>query len=555
MTHLADAAPGTAAQDSPRAPGAGAGTAETGARTGSGIPLPIVADASHVRPGLEERLGAPGEFPFTRGVRSHMYRGRPWTVRQLAGFGTGTDTNARYRALLAGGATGVNGVFDYPSLRAFDSDDERAMADVGRGGVAVDVRDDFDDLFAGIALDEVSVSLVSSQPVGAVPHLAMFLRSAERRGFDPGALSGTSQNDFLMETAITIGPGVLPPADSFRLSCDVVEHALAHLPRWNPISVSGYNYREAGADAQLELGLSLAHGQAVARELLGRGLEPGAFLPRITFFFDAHNDFFEEIAKYRAARRMWATWVRDELGVTDPAAQRLRFHVQTSGVTNVARHVHVNIARSMVQALGAVLGGTQSLHVNGFDEAFSVPTEAAALTALRSQLVLLHENGVAKTADPLGGSYLVEYLTDEMEERTQTLVDQIDRQGGIVAATDSGWVHGELARTAFQTQQDIDGGRQRVVGLNVAADGPEEDVEVFVLPPGTLERQRRRLEDARARRDDRETAAALEAVQDACGSGDNVMGPVLAAIDADATVGEVGQAFRTAFGTWEYPLW
>jgi methylmalonyl-CoA mutase N-terminal domain/subunit len=261
-----------------------------------------------------------------------------------------------------------------------------------------------------------------------------------------------------METAITIGPDCLAPADSFRLSCDVVGHALVHLPRWNPISISGYNYREAGADAQLELALALAHGQAVARELLRRGLQPVDFLPRITFFFDAHNDLFEEIAKYRAARRMWATWVRDELGVDDPTGQRLRFHVQTSGVTNVARHAHVNIARSMVQALGAVLGGTQSLHVNGFDEALSVPTEAAAMTALRSQLVLLHENGVGRTADPLGGSYLVEYLTDEMEERTAALVGRIDGQGGIVAATDTGWVHGELARTALQTQQDIDRG-------------------------------------------------------------------------------------------------
>ncbi len=529
-------------------------TAE-GPTTSSGIPLPVVADASHVRPGLDERLGVPGGFPFTRGVREEMYRGRPWTVRQLAGFGTGADTNARYRQLLASGATGVNGVFDYPSLRAYDSDDEQAMADVGRGGVAVDVADDFDDLLAGIPLDEVSVSLVSSQPVGAVPHLAMFLRSAQARGFDPATLAGTSQNDFLMETAITIGPGVLSPADSFRLSCDLVEHALVHLPRWNPISISGYNYREAGADAQLELALALAHGQAVARELLRRGLEPTTFLPRITFFFDAHNDLFEEIAKYRAARRMWATWVRDELGVEDPAGQRLRFHVQTSGVTNVARHVHVNIARSMVQALGAVLGGTQSLHVNGFDEALSVPTEAAALTALRSQLVLLHENGLGKTADPLGGSYLVEYLTDEMEQRTQGLIDAIVARGGIVAATDSGWVHGELSRTAFETQRRIDTGEQPVVGLTVAAEGEEADVETFVLPDDTLERQRGRLAAVRGRRDADAVGAALEGVADACRSGVNVLPSVRGAVTVDATLGEIGRTFRTAFGTWEYPLW
>ncbi len=528
---------------------------ESAAQTDSGIPLPVAADESHVRPGLAERLGAPGEFPFTRGVRPEMYRERPWTIRQLAGFGSARDTNTRYRTLLEGGATGVNGVFDYPSLRAFDSDDERASSDVGRGGVAVDVSDDFDDLFEGIALDDVSISLVSSQPVGAVPHLAMFLRSAQRRGFDPRSIAGTSQNDFLMETAITIAPGVLAPADSFRLECDLMEYTLEHVPRWNPVSVSGYNYREAGADARLELGLALAHGQAVAREMLRRGLQPEAFLPRITFFFDAHNDFFEEIAKYRAARRMWATWVRDELGVTDPRSQRLRFHVQTAGVSNVARHVHVNIARSMVQALAAVLGGTQSLHVNGYDEALSVPTEAAAVTALRSQLVLLHENGVGKTADPLGGSYLVEYLTDEMEERTQALIDAIDERGGIVEATTEGWVHAELSGTAFQTQKNIDSNRNLVVGVNVAAEGAEEEVEVFQLPLDTLDRQTQRLEEVRRRRNGAKVAAALQDVEAACRSGDNVMPSVLAAVDADATLGEIGQAFRSAFGTWQYPLW
>lgn len=541
MTELAD----RAAQASHDAP----------PETDSGIPLPAVADASHLRPGLSERLGEPGGFPFTRGVRPQMYRERPWTIRQLAGFGSATDTNARYRTLLEGGATGINGVFDYPSLRAFDSDDEHAMPDVGRGGVAVDVSEDFDDLFADIPLDTTSISLVSSQPVGAVPHLAMFLRSAKRRGFDPGSLAGTSQNDFLMETAITIAPGVLPPAASFRLECDLMEYTLSHVPRWNPVSVSGYNYREAGADARLELGLALAHGQAVAREMQRRGLPAHKFLPRITFFFDAHNDFFEEVAKYRAARRMWATWVRDELGVDDPAAQRLRFHVQTSGVTNVAKHVHVNIARSMMQALAAVMGGTQSLHVNGYDEALSVPTEAAAMTALRSQLVLLHENGVAKTADPLGGSYLVEYLTDEMESRTQALIERIDELGGIVAATDSGWVHSELASTAFRTQRDIDSNRKLVVGVNVSAEGLQEDVEVFELPTDTLDRQTRRLESVRQRRDADAVDDALKAVEAACTSGDNAMPAVLAAVDADATVGDFGRAFRSAFGTWEYPLW
>ncbi|MET1072016.1 MAG: methylmalonyl-CoA mutase family protein, partial [Umezawaea sp.] len=314
--------------------------------TASGVPLPPVAGPEHVAPGLPERLGEPGGFPFTRGIRPTMYRERPWTIRQLAGFGTAQDTNVRYRMLLDGGSTGINGVFDYPSLRAFDSDEPRAGTDVGRGGVAVDVRDDFDALFKAIPLDEVSVSLVSSQPIGAVAHLAMFVRSAERQGFDRRRLAGTSQNDFLMETAITIAPEALPPLGSFRLACDLADFALRELPRWNPVSVSGYNYREAGADATMEMALCLAHGQAVARELVRRGHRPEAVLSRISFFLCAHNDFFEEVAKYRALRRMWARWVRDEFGVTDPRAQLFRYHVQTSGVTNAARHAHVNIARS-----------------------------------------------------------------------------------------------------------------------------------------------------------------------------------------------------------------
>jgi methylmalonyl-CoA mutase N-terminal domain/subunit len=520
-----------------------------------GIPVPAVAGPEHVAGGLEARIGRPGEFPYARGVRAEMYRARPWTIRQLAGFGTAKDTNRRYHMLLDRGSTGVNGVFDYPSLRAFDSDDTRARSDVGRGGVAVDVRDDFDDLFEGIPLHRVSVSLVSSQPIGAVPHFAMFLRSAARRGIEISALSGTSQNDFLMETAITIGPEALPPAGSFRLECDLAEFAIRHIPRWNPVSVSGYNYREAGADAPLEMALTLAHGQAVARELIRRGLPPQAALPRISFFLNAHNDFFEEIAKFRAIRRMWARWVRDELGVADAASQRFRFHVQTSGVTNTARHAKVNIARSMVQALGAVLGGTQSLHINGYDEAVSIPSEHAALTALWSQFVLLHETGVARSADPLGGSYLVEYLTDAIEDRAQAVVGRIDALGGIVAATEQAWVHGELSRIACVTQQAIEEGDSLVVGVNVQMEGDDPPMEPFQIPPDTLDRQIARLDAVRRRRNEAVVARALERVGSACRQGTNVMPPVLEAIDGDVTLGELGRTFRESFGRWEFPLW
>lgn len=522
--------------------------------TASGIPVPAVPGPELLAPGWEERVGAPGVFPYTRGIRPRMYRDRPWTIRQLAGFGAAADTNARYRMLLARGATGVNGVFDYPSLRAFDSDDPRAGADVGRGGVAVDVGDDFDDLFAGIPLERTSVSLVSSQPIGAVVHLAMYVRCAERRGLSPEVLAGTSQNDFLMETAITIAPEALPPAGSFRLECDLAEFCLERMPRWNPVSVSGYNYREAGADAPLELALTLAHGQAVARELIRRGLDAPRVLPRISFFLDACSDLFEEVAKYRAGRRMWATWVRDELGIDDPAAQRFRYHVQTSGVSNTARHAHVNIARSALQALAAVLGGTQSLHVNGYDEALGIPTEEAALTALRTQSVILHESGVASSADPLGGSWLVEHLTDAMEERVASIIEHIDELGGIVAATEQGWVHSRLGAIAAQDQRALEDGSRRVVGLNADLDAADAPIETFTLPEGTLEQQCARLAAVRARRDPQAAADALRDVESACREG-NVMPSVLAAVDADVTLGELGRTFRDSLGRWVFPLW
>jgi len=523
--------------------------------TASGFPLPVAAGDEHVAHGLAERLGQPGSPPFTRGIHPSMYRTRPWTIRQLAGFGSATDTNERYRLLLEQGATGINGVFDYPSLRAFGSDDEQAASDVGRGGVAVDVRDDFLDLFADIPLAETSVSLVSSQPIGAVPHLAMFLWAARQRGFRAEQLTGTSQNDFLMETAITIAPKALPPAASFRLECDVVEFTAREMPGWNPISVTGYNYREAGSDAPLELALTLAHGQAVAREMIDRGLDPRTILPRLSFFLCAHNDLFEEVAKFRAARRMWSRWVRDVLGVDDERSQRFRFHVQTSGATNVARFAHVNIARGALQGLAAVLGGTQSLHINGYDEAVSIPTEHAALTALRTQYVLLHESGVAGSADPLGGSYLVEHLTDAMETRVAAMIREIDELGGIVAATESGWVHREISTLAFAHERSISDGERKVVGINVQADGDDAPPELFELPTDTVNRQRERIAATRDRRDAGKVKEALARLGADCGQGRNVMPASLAAVDADVTLGEFGDTFREVLGQWQFPLW
>ena len=361
-------------------------------------------------------------------------------------------------------------MFDYPSLRAVGSDDPRAASDVGRGGVAVDVTDDFDDLFAGIPLDAVSVSLVSSQPVGAAPHLAMFLAAARAAGLRPAALAGTSQNDFLMETAITIAPEALPPAASFRVECDVAEFCIRELPRWNPISVTGYNYREAGADAPLELALILAHGRAAARELIGRGLAPEAALPKISFFLDAHADFFEEIAKFRAARRMWAAFVRDELGVTDPAAQKFRFHVQTAGVTATARLPHLNIARSAIQALAAVLGGTQSLHVDGYDEALSIPSRARRAHRPAHPARPPVGDGRGRQRRPAGGQLPGGAPHRRHGGAGRALVDRIEGIGGLVAATEAAWVHTELSKRAFADQQALEDGRRLVVGINAGLD-------------------------------------------------------------------------------------
>ncbi len=523
--------------------------------TSGGLPLPAVATAADIAPGLDERVGSPGTFPFTRGIHERMYVDRPWTVRQLAGFGTATDTNERYRLLLDQGATGVNGVFDYPSLRAFGSDDERATSDVGRGGVAVDVVADFTDLFAGIPLDQVSTSLVSSQPIGAVPHLAMHLVAAERRGYEPATLSGTSQNDFLMETAVTIAPAMLAPESSFRLECDLIEHAARELPRWNPVSITGYNYREAGADAPLEIALCLAHGQAVVEEMLRRGMPLDRVLRRLSFFLNAHNDFFEEVAKFRAVRRMWARYVRDDLGISDARCQKFRFHTQTSGATNSARFPHVNIARSALQALAAVLGGTQSLHINGYDEALSIPSEHAALTALRTQYVLQHETAVTGSVDPLGGSYLVEALTDSMETEVTRLVSEIDLRGGVVACTTSGWVHGELSTRAYDYQRSLDEGSRLVVGVNAQLAGSDDPVDMFEVPADARARQVERLRATVDRRDAAAAAGALGALARACEEGTNTMPAAIAAARADVTLGEVGDLFRRVLGTWQPPLW
>jgi len=522
--------------------------------TVSGIPVPpLVTPAGLGGFDYLAELGLPGAPPFTRGVHPTMYRGRPWTVRPLAGFGTPEDTNARFHYLLRQGATGLSLTFDYPTLRGYDSDDPEARAEAGKGGVAVDCLEDMEVLFAGIPIGEVSVSLVACNPGMAIVVLAMYFALARRRGLDLGRLAGTSQNDFLMETAVTTAPRALPPAAAFRLECDVIEYALRHAGRWNPVSFVGYNLREAGATAVEELGFAFAHARAVLRELGRRGLDAARAAPRLSFFFAAHRSFFEEVAKYRAARRLWWRIVTGEFGAQDPRAAALRFHVQTSGVTLTAQQPFNNAVRSAYQALAAVLGGAQSLHVSAHDEAWGLPTEAAARLALRTQQIIQHESGVTGSVDPLGGSFLLERLTREVEARTRALLEEVEARGGIVAATESGWIHARLAESAEAYRAGVRDGRLKVVGVNCFAEADEEAPEVFEQPSAAA-RQGERIRRVKASRDQAACGAALASLEADLAAGRNVFPAVMAAVEAGATLREVHDRFRRHFGAWSLPL-
>jgi methylmalonyl-CoA mutase, N-terminal domain len=530
-------------------------TASAGeATTNSGIPVrplylpPDVGDHDYARD-----LGFPGGPPFTRGAYATMYRRRAWTMRPLAGYGTPDDTNQRLRYLLAQGATGLNITFDYPSLRGYDSDEPEARADAGLGGVAIDYLEDVDRLFANIPLDRVSVSLVTCNPGTAMIVLAMYLAVARRRGLSLDSVAGTCQNDFLMECAITTAPQPLHPQASFRLASDTVEYCVRHVPRWNPISFVGYNLEEAGATAVQELGLVFAHARAVAGELIRRGLTADQFGPRLSFFFAASNDFFEQVAKYRAARRIWCRIMRDEFGARETRAWALRFHVQTSGVALTAQQPLVNIIRSAYHAMAAVLGGAQSLHVSAYDEALGLPTEETITLALRNQQVLLNETNVTTTVDPLGGSYYLESLTGEVEQRVLTYVGEVEKQGGIVAATERGWVHAELARSAYEQQMAIKDGRAKVVGVNCFVEGEPERRDVFVQPPAAP-RQAERLRAWRQTRDADAVTRSLDRLDVALRGGENAFPHVLDAVESGATLGEVHRRFREGLGVWAMPL-
>lgn len=521
----------------------------------SGLPVePLYTPSDTAHMDYLGDLGFPGQAPYTRGVHSTMYRGRRWTLRQLAGFGPAEETNKRYKFLLKEGATGINGVFDYPTLRGYDTTDPYARADAGRGGVAIDTIDDMRVLFDGIPIDRVSSSLVTCHPICNISVQSMYFANALMRGIPLEKLTGTSQNDFLMETAVTVAPELLPPKCSFKLSCDAIEYCTKYVPRWNPISFAGYNYRESGCNAFQELAFVMANAIACSDELVKRGIEVDRFAPRLSFFLSAHNDFFEEIAKYRAARRIWFRIMKERFGAKNPRSLTFRFHVQTAGVALTAQQPLNNVSRAAYHALSAVLGGAQSVHIDGYDEALCTPTELSSLTALRTNQILQLETRVTNTTDPLGGSYFIEALTNRVEEETSALLDEIDQMGGIVSAVETGWIHKEISNSAYEYQLAIESGKMPVVGVNCYQMEDEElPIELFQVPE-TLAIQEKKLKRIRAERNRSKVQGALDAVARCCDQDGNLMEVLVDYVTTHVTEGEVSQALKRAYGTWNPPL-
>ena len=510
-------------------------------------------------PGFE-RIGWPGEFPFTRGLHATGYRGRPWTIRQFAGFGSAAATNERYRMILGAGGGGLSVAFDLPTLMGRDSDDPRCLGEVGHCGVAVDSAADLEVLFDGIPLAEVTTSMTISGP--AVPVFCMYLVAAERQGADVAALNGTLQTDIFKEYTAQ-KEWLFPPEPHLRLIGDLMEFCAAGIPAYKPLSVSGYHIREAGSTAAQELAFTLADGFGYLELGLSRGLDIDVFAPGVSFFFDAHIDFFEEIAKFRAARRIWARWLRDVYGARTERAQWLRFHTQTAGVSLTAQQPDNNIVRTAVEALAAVLGGTNSLHTNALDEVLALPSERAAGIALRTQQVIAEETGVLNVADPLGGSWYVEALTDELERQAEEIFGQIRAAGdcsdrfpmtsGILRGIEDGWFSAEIAEAAFQYQQKLEKGAKRVVGVNVHTGGDTDTLEVLRISAEVERDQRSALAARRAARDGAAAGAALARMVEVARSSENLVPAILAAARAEATLGEICAALRAEWGSYQEP--
>src|SRR5688500_5120150 len=518
----------------------------------SGEPVQPLYGPDDVGP-FEERIGCPGEYPFTRGVYPSMYRGRLWTMRQFAGFGTAEETNERFRYLLDHGQTGLSTAFDMPSLMGHDSDHPRSEGEVGREGVAVDTLDDMETLFRGIDMGDVSTSMTINAPAAIM--LAFYVVAAERQGVPPDRLAGTIQTDILKEY-IAQKEWCFPIDPAMRLVTDMVEFCARRMPRWHPISISGYHIREAGSTAQQELAFTLKDGFTYVEQAVERGLDLDEFAPRLSFFFNAHLDFFEEIAKYRAARRIWARELRDTYGARDERSLLMRFHTQTAGVSLTWQQPLVNVARTAIEGLAAVLGGTQSLHTHSYDEALALPTESAVRLALRTQQVIAHETGVVNTVDPLGGSYHVEALTNRLEREAYDYFRQIDELGGMVAAIEENTPQREIADAAYRYQQEVEANARIVVGVNRYQTEDDEDVHILRIDPDLERKQIERLRAFKARRDSAAVEQRLAALSEAASLPDrNLMPFIVDAVRDGVTLGEICDAWRRVWGTWrEQPV-
>ena len=500
----------------------------------------------------DAKLGHPGEYPFTRGIQASMYRGKLWTMRQFAGFGTAEDTNRRFRFLLDQGQTGLSTAFDMPTLMGYDADHPRALGEVGREGVAVSSLADMEALFADIPLDRVTTSMTVNCTASVL--LAMYFAVAQRRGIAWNKLGGTIQNDMLKEF-IAQKEWISPPTPSVRVVVDMIEFCAREVPRWNSVSISGYHIREAGSTAAQELAFTLADGIGYVQAAIGRGLDVDSFAPRLSFFFNVHNDFFEEVAKFRAARRMWATILRERFGAKNPRSWLLRTHAQTAGCSLTAQQPLNNVVRVTMQALAAILGGTQSLHTNSLDETLALPSEQAVLVALRTQQIIADETGVTNFVDPLGGSYAVEALTDRLEQEAFAYIHRIDEMGGIVRAIELGYPQKEIAEAAYRYQQELDHGDRIMVGLNKYQTEEGPPLELLRISNEVERKQAQRVRERKQARDQKAVRAALESVRRAAVDDANLMPPIIAAVQQECTVGEISDVFREAFGVYRDPAW
>lgn len=491
-----------------------------------------------------DQLGKPGHSPYTRGVQETMYRGRLWTMRQYAGFGSAKESNERYRMLIAKGTTGLSVAFDLPTQMGYDSDHLMATGEVGKVGVAISSIEDMEMLLDGLPLDKISTSMTINSTAGIL--LALYIAVAKKRGVDPRQIKGTVQNDLLKEY-IARGTYIFPPRPSLRVITDIFDYCTKHVPEWNTISISGYHIREAGSTAAQELAFTLANGLTYVQAAVDRGLNVDDFGKRLSFFFNCHNNFFEEIAKFRAARRLWAKWMKERFGAKDPNALKLRFHTQTAGSTLTAQQPENNIVRVALQAMAAVLGGTQSLHTNSMDEALGLPTEHAATIALRTQQIIAHESGAADVIDPLGGSFYIEALTEELETRAKQYLERIESLGGVVACIETGWIQNEIQSAAYQYQKDVDAKKEIIVGVNdfVQALNPPSPLKIS---EAVAQEQISRLKRFKEQRNKRKVQAALEAVQNGAEGTTNMMPLFIEAVESGATLGEISDRLRKVFG-------